>query len=138
MQNYDPFLYTHTPLNQMVDAVGAESYKAYRFNQKVETWIQTRDQETKSMILATLEQWIEDSDQVRSASDGNELLRQILPHTESLAELSVLAIRSLEDKIGPEEKNNANVLLEKAAEETWGIKLAVVPGLSQLILSGNK
>jgi len=133
---YDPTLYTYTPLDGIVDAAAPESYASYEFNLLIDQYIETGDDGLKQSVQNQLQKWIEDHEKLEPIFESNEKLMMIQAHSENLAVLSKLALKSIDEKpFDQNEKSGLEELFKDAKLEHGGTILAVVEGLEKIILS---
>lgn len=135
---YEPTLYTGTSLNYIVDAASAESYPAYKFNKLVDLWLSNKEENQKNEIVLLLKQWIQNHEQLTPLFDTNDRVKMVESHSENLAVLSKLALKTIEgEALNPSENSSIDALLKDAHLEHGGTVLAVVPGLEKIIQSNN-
>jgi hexosaminidase len=134
MALYHPMLYTTTPLNRVVDAAPPESFVAYRFGQDVDRWLASRDAETKTRLVKTLESWASNHEQLAPAFSLSERLKEVEPHSVYLSKLAVLALEALSGRApGVGQDSTERALFAAAAEAYGGTILPVVGPLQQLV-----
>lgn len=154
MSMYKPALYTFTPLDRMVDAVFPESFVAYSFNKDVSLFLETGNIDVKKRLQKQLKTWSENHskllpvfNKVENFSDddnqGNEKavvelkkkmehLKEIVPHSIHLSELSKLALESLNGNA--ELNKNIDSLLINANKAYGGTLLPITDGISKLLI----
>jgi hexosaminidase len=129
---YDPQLYTHTPLNRVVDAAPAESYEAYRFAEAVDNWLETGDSDTEVWLEETLESWSGIHAQLADIFVTTPLLREVEPHAIHLSRLGELGLNALAGLPSPMSDSIRSDLFEKAVSAYGGTVLKVVEPVQKL------
>jgi hexosaminidase len=130
---YDPELYTTTPLNRMVDAAPAESYRGYRFGLEVDRWLESGDEETRTSLIRTLEQWEGLHDQLSPVFVSSTSVAEVEPHAVHLSELSRWGLAALEGELQELEDSTLQDLCIKAREPFGGTLLTVVDAVQKLV-----
>jgi hexosaminidase len=130
---YHPQQYTTTPLDRVVDAAPAESYRAYRFGQAVNRWIESGDEETGEFLKETLESWSVNHDQLAQLFASSPLLQEVEPHSVHLSALASLGLDALAGKSVPLNDSIRNVLFEEAKSPYGGTLLKVVEPVQKLV-----
>lgn len=130
---YIPEMYTTTPLNRIVDAARPESYSAFRFNDNVKKWLETKDENAKKKIVSALTDWSQNHQQLKPAFENSVLLKEVLPHSENLSLLSQLALEKINTPTTVIKEDIGTLIMD--AESTYGgTILAVNTGLKRLLL----
>jgi len=130
---YHPQLYTTTPLDRVVDAATAESYRAYRFGQAVNRWLETGDEETGVWLKETLESWSVNHDQLTQLFDSSPLLQEVEPHSLHLSALARLGLEALAGEPVPLNDSIRTALFEEAKSPYGGTILKVVEPVQKLV-----
>ncbi|MGW8314593.1 MAG: beta-N-acetylhexosaminidase [Bacteroidales bacterium] len=130
---YHPELYTTTPLNRMVDAAPPESYRAYRFSQQVDRWLESGDEEVANSLKTTLESWIVLHDQLAPVFEASETVAEVEPHAAHLSEIARWGLTAVEGDHATLNDPAIQSLFNKAKEACGGTLLAVVDPVQKLV-----
>ncbi len=136
---YKPQFYYTLPLNRMVDAAAPESYQAYRFGQDVDLWIESEDAAARERMIATLEDWSVNHEQLAPAFENNDRLLEIQAHSENLSQLASVALEALIEpaKLSGKEDELA-VLFVSASESHGATNLPITQHVQKLVETTTK
>ena len=133
---YEDGLLTTSPMNQIVDASRSESYIAYQFGQKVDEYLDSKDEHLKNEIINQLEIWSQNHNNLKPAFEEVERLKEVENHSINLGKMSWIALSKLNGRaninISDEEIEG---LIELANSPAGGTMLSVAPHIQKLILN---
>jgi hexosaminidase len=130
---YDPQLYTTTPLDRVVDAAPPESYRAYRFGQEVERWLESGDEMSRTGLEESLQSWRALCEQLAPAIASPGSLQEVEPHVAHLSEISRWGLAALEGDLPALSQTELDSLFTKALRSYGGTLLAVVDPVQKLV-----
>jgi hypothetical protein len=132
---YDPELYTHTPLDRVVDAAPPESYDAYRFGEGVDRWLESGDEQVRMQLETTLKTWSELGDRLAPVLDSIPGLREAGPHASNLSEIARWGLKALNGELSKEDGSLTTTVFLEAGKAYGGTLLAAADPVKKLVES---
>lgn len=127
-----------SPYTRMVDAAQADAPDARKFNSLVEQYLMRKDEATYNQLVALLNGWISNSNDLKPIVESNPVLKEISPIIHDLENCSKVALDALKlikknKKTKEDWLTASNAFINEAKKHKAQMELAVVPGMQKLL-----
>jgi len=127
-RNADLIYRSHSPYTLLPDVAVADAKDARAFRKQVDQYLKDGDEASEVAIRKMLKRWVSNHADFKVLADRSPALREALPLSAALHELSALALDALEGEIV-----DATAVIENARLPVARVELQVVDAIAKLI-----
>lgn len=126
---------TYSPLTRIPDIAQPDAFAARHFNNLVDQYFSNHDAVLKDEIKSQLLLWIDNHKKLKVLATNNPQVRDILPLSDDLSGLAVLAMQGLSTKIIHDDAwiRSAEKMLQDAAKPKVECEIKVIEGIAKIV-----